>query len=125
MAQLHPNQEIIEAEGRYRRLRAAVADYHYHVRIEDGRVAEKDLRSEFRGHYRISVRTNMLPNPELWLEIVLEEDRPLFERQSAEVLAGRQPPAIEYRIRRKDGQVRWIQNAVVPTTTREVVCDRL
>ncbi|MBM3272864.1 PAS domain S-box protein [Candidatus Kaiserbacteria bacterium] len=113
MAQLQPNKELPEAECRYRCLRAAVGDYHYHVRIESGRVAEKIHSAH------CEVITGYTPeeyaaNPGLWIEIVVEEDRPVIERQMAELLADRLTPAIEYRIRRKDGLVRWILKTVVP-----------
>lgn len=113
MAPLQPPKELTEAERRYLCLRAAVADYHYHVRIDRGRVAEKihEANSEVITGYKPD---EYAANPGLWIEIVLEEDRPVVERQMAEVLAGRQPRTIEYRIRRKDNQVRWIQKTVVP-----------
>ena len=105
--------ELVEAERRYQILRAGVADYHYHVRIEGGRIAEKIHEAN------CEVITGYQPyeyaaDPALWIAIVLEEDRPVVERQTAEVLAGRQPAAIEYRIRRKDDRIRWIRKTVVP-----------
>jgi PAS domain S-box-containing protein len=109
----NPKQELAEAEHRYRCLRAAVADYHYHVRVEGGRVVEK-----FHGA-NCELITGYKPeeyaaDPGLWIAIVWEEDRPVIERQTAEVLSEQPASAIEYRIRRKDGQVRWILKTVVP-----------
>lgn len=43
----------------------------------------------------------------------MKQDRPLIEHQLARMLSGDQPPAIEYRIHRKDGQMRWISKMVV------------
>jgi len=36
-----PFETLSESESRYRSLRAAVADYHYHVEVEDGRIRRK------------------------------------------------------------------------------------
>jgi two-component system sensor kinase FixL len=117
MAEQQPKQELAEAECRYRWLLAALADHHYHVhvhvQIEGDRVVEK-IHGE-----NCEVITGYTPeeysgDPRLWIAIVLEEDRPVIERQTAEVLAGQLPPAVEFRIRRKDGQLRWIRKTVVP-----------
>jgi len=113
MAEKQQNNELAEAERRYRILRAAVADYHYHVRVEGGRVVEK-----IHGPNCESI-TGYTPeeysaNPLLWFDIVVEDDRAVVERQTTEVLSGHEAPAIEYRIRRKDGQLRWILKTVVP-----------
>jgi two-component system sensor kinase FixL len=113
MAEQQPKQELAEAERRYRCLRAAVADYHYHVRVEGGRVVEKihgPNCESITGYKPEEYASNAL----LWFEIVAEEDRSVVEQQTAEVLAGQQTSAIEYRIRRKDGQLRWILKTVVP-----------
>jgi len=113
MAEQQPKQELAEAERRYRCLRAAVADFHYHVRIEGGRVVEKSpaANCEVITGYK---QEEYAANPLLWIDIVVEDDRSVVERQTAEVLSGQQPPAVEYRIRRKDGHLRWILKTVVP-----------
>lgn len=113
MEEQQPTRELAEGERRYRWLLAAVADYHYHVRVEGGQVVEKAHGAN------CEVITGYKPeeyaaNPLLWIEIVSEEDRAVIERQTAEVLSGQQVPAIKYRIRRKDGQLRWILKTVVP-----------
>jgi PAS domain S-box-containing protein len=113
MTSHHLTSEISEAERRYRCLRTAVADYHYHVRIEGARVEEKvhGANCEVITGYK---REEYAADPGLWIAIVWEEDRPVIDRQTAEVLADRLVSDIEYRIRRKDGQVRWIRKTVVP-----------
>lgn len=113
MTEHHSISEVAETEHRYRILRAAVADYHYHVRVEGGRVVEKihGANCELITGYKPE---EYAADAGLWVSIVREEDRPVIERQTAEVLADRLTPAIEYRIRRKDGQVRWILKTVVP-----------
>lgn len=113
MAEHQPKQKLEEAESRYRCLRAAVADYHYHVRVEDGRVVEKlhGANCEVITGYKPE---EYAANPSLWFEIVSEDDRSLVERQTEEVLSDQQASAVEFRIRRKDGQLRWLLKTVVP-----------
>lgn len=113
MVEQPPKQELIEAECRYRCLREAVADYHYHVRVEGGRVVEKihEANCEVITGYKPE---EYAANPLLWIEIVAEDDRPVVGRQTAEVLSGQQAHPVEYRMRRKDGQLRWILKTVVP-----------
>ena len=113
MTKHQPTPELAEAQRRYRLLRAAVSDYHYHVRVEGGRVVEKfhGANCELITGYKSE---EYAADPSLWIAIVWEEDRPVIERQTSEVLAEQPAPAIEYRIRRKDGQPRWIRKTVVP-----------
>lgn len=113
MTEHQPTPELAEAQRRYRILRAAVADYHYHVQVEGGLGVKKvhGAKCELITGYKPE---EYAADPGLWIAIVWEEDRPVIERQMAEVLAEDPASAIEYRIRRKDGQVRWIQKTVVP-----------
>ena len=108
MTKHQPTPELAEAQRRYRLLRAAVSDYHYHVRVEGGRIVEKfhEANCELITGYKSE---EYAADPSLWIAIVWEEDRPVIERQTSEVLAEQPAPAIEYRIRRKDGQPRWIE----------------
>jgi PAS domain S-box-containing protein len=109
----HSTQEVNESENRYLCLRETVADYHYHVQVEDGRISLKlhgtackkvtGFRSE-----------EYAADPTLWNAIVVEQDRALIQQQIDSILSGTQPPAVEYRIHRKDGQLRWIRKILVP-----------
>ncbi|MBL8817309.1 MAG: PAS domain S-box protein [Planctomyces sp.] len=102
-----------ESEYRYQSLRSAVADYHYHVEVEGGRIRRKS-----HGANCVSVTgytaEEYSADPLLWMAIVVEEDRHAIEQQISEITVGGTPRAIEYRIRRKDGCIRWIQKIVVP-----------
>ena len=44
-----------------------------------------------------------------FLSHILPEDRPVVEKNFQEAFSGRQPHEIDYRIRRLDGQVRWLR----------------
>ena len=104
---------LTESEYRYRSLRSAVADYHYHVQVEGGRILKKlhGANCEVVTGY---ASEEFAADPLLWMAIVLEEDRAGIERQIADVISGGTLTAIEYRIRRKDGRLRWLRKTVVP-----------
>ncbi len=105
--------EAHKSEDRYRGLRDAVADYYYQVQVEDGRILRKthgDACESITGFKP----EEYVADPKLWIAIVVEQDRSLIERQLDSVLSGDHPPAVEYRIHRKDGQLRWIRKMVVP-----------
>lgn len=113
MEEPHFTREVNESENRYRWLRETVADYHYHVQVEDGRILRK-----FHGNACEKVTgfssEEYAADPTLWSAIVVEEDRELIHQQIDSVLAGAQPPSVEYRIHRKDGQLRWMKKILVP-----------
>jgi len=109
----HFTLEVNESENRYRWLREAVADYHYHVQVEDGKILRK-LHGNACEEVTGFKSEEYAADPTLWSEIVAEQDRALINQQLDSVLSGAQPPAVEYRIRRKDGQLRWIKKMVIP-----------
>ncbi|HEX7611234.1 MAG TPA: PAS domain-containing protein [Candidatus Limnocylindrales bacterium] len=53
-------------------------------------------------------------DPNLWLEIVVPDDRVVVVDQTRRVLAGECVGPIEYRILRKNGSLRWVRNTLVP-----------
>lgn len=111
------DEDLTEAEKnneqRYHWLRKSVSDYFYHVRVEDFRKLNKlhGLGCE--------LITGFLPeehdaDSNLWIRMVLEDDRSIVEGQISTVLEGAVPRPIEFRIRRKDGQLRWLKKTIVP-----------
>ena len=106
-------EEVIrESELRYRHLIEAVTDYIFTVRIESGRVVETIHGPGCEG---VTGYTNgdFTADPGLWLRMIVMEDRTAVFDQSRDILAGKEAPAIEHRIIRKDGVVRWIRNTPV------------
>jgi two-component system, LuxR family, sensor kinase FixL len=109
----NPAMEATEGESRYRWLRDAVADYHYHVQVDDGQSLRKNHSAACEKVTGFKPE-DYVADSTLWLTIVVEQDRPIIERQLQKVLAGEKPSAIEYRIQRKDGKLRWIKKLVIP-----------
>jgi PAS domain S-box-containing protein len=53
-------------------------------------------------------------DPFLWIRMVPAEDQDIVRAQASEALSGHDPKPIEHRIIRKDGQIRWVSNSLVP-----------
>ncbi|MCA9037673.1 MAG: PAS domain S-box protein [Planctomycetaceae bacterium] len=102
-----------ESESRYHQLRDAVADYHYHVLLENGRIVEKQHGpkcADITGYHP----EEYIANPRLWIELVHEDDRPAIQQQIERVLSGHNAMAVEYRIRRRDGKLCWLRKLIIP-----------
>ncbi len=106
-------QQLEQSEQRYHRLTDAVTDYVYHVRVEHGVAVETIHGANCEGVTGYTPQ-EFRANPMLWITMVPPEDRPAVERQAACILSGQNRDAIEHRIQRKDGQIRWVLNTVSP-----------
>jgi PAS domain S-box-containing protein len=109
-----PTIEALRAsEERYRRLIEAVTDYIYTVQIEAGRPVETR-----HGPGCVAVTgyasEEFAADPDLWLRMVLPEDRPRVEEHARRLAAGERVGPIEHRLVRKDGAVCWVRNTPVP-----------
>lgn len=58
-----------------------------------------------------------LANPNLWFEIILDEDRPIILENNVLLAQGRNVVQ-EYRIYHKDGSVRWLESKLDPTLNK-------
>ncbi len=100
-----------ESEERYRQLLAAVTDYVYCVKVENGRAVDSE-----HGPTSVAV-TGYQPaeykaDPYLWHRMVHPDDRPAVTQQAMRALAGINVPPLEHRIFHKDGSVRWLRNVI-------------
>jgi PAS domain S-box-containing protein len=106
-------QELRNSEERYRRITSAITDYIYTVRVCNGRPV-----GTVHGVACVSVTgytaDEFNADPLLWIRMVPDGDRALVRDQAARILRGRSAEAIEHRLIRKDGRLRWVQNTPVP-----------
>jgi PAS domain S-box-containing protein len=105
-------QALKDSEGRYRRLVGAVTDYIYSVELAGGRVARA---SHGAGCVAVTGYTpeDFQQDPTLWSRMIYDEDRSVVHAQAERLLAGTICPALEHRIQRKDGSIRWVRNTPV------------
>ncbi len=108
--------ELRNSEARYRRLLESVTSYVYTVTLKDG------LPGETVHGPGCESLTGFTPeehaaDPYLWRRIVHDDDRPLVVDLDRRILDERRSISLEYRIRHKDGPVRWVRNTLVPYRT--------
>jgi two-component system, cell cycle sensor histidine kinase and response regulator CckA len=100
------------SEERYRHITETITDYVFSVVVENG-------RSVATTHAPGSVAvTGFTPiefdaDPNLWLDIVVAEDRDHVVEQSRRIIGGKTVEPWEYRIVRKDGALRWVRCTLV------------
>ncbi len=103
---------LLESEERYRRIIEGITDYQYTVRIENGRTVET---AQSPACLTVTGYTaeEFAINPDLWLQMVVPEDRELVTKRVYQVLAGNDGPSIDHRIIRKDGEIRWVNDTII------------
>jgi PAS domain S-box-containing protein/putative nucleotidyltransferase with HDIG domain len=101
-----------ESEARYRRITEGLTDYQYTVRIENGHAAET---TQSQGSVVVTgyKPEEFVANPNLWIQMVAQEDRELVTKQVGQILTGKDVPPMEYRIIRKDGETRWVSDTTI------------
>ncbi|MBU0622738.1 MAG: PAS domain S-box protein [Gammaproteobacteria bacterium] len=105
-------QQLLESEARYKRITDGLTDYQYTVNVENGS-ARESLHSP--GCVTVTGYTpeEFSNDPYLWIQIVAPEDRDKIRNHIRQVLAGEDIPPVEYRIIRKDGQMRWVSDTTI------------
>lgn len=102
-----------ESEERYRRLLEAVTDYVFTVRVQNGKARETVHGPGCEAVTGFSGR-DFSRDPDLWIRMVVEEDRSRVIEQAERILKGERVRTIEHRIIDKDGGIRWVTNTLVP-----------
>jgi len=102
-----------ESERRYRDLLAAVTNYTYSVKLENGVPVATD---HSWGCFSITGYTpeDYKVDPYLWIKMVHPGDQEMVRQYVAAILAGGRVPAIEHRIIRPDKTIRWLRDTIVP-----------
>ena len=104
-----------ETDQRYHRIVDTITDYVVSVKIEDGRAVET---SHGAGCVAVTGYTSedLAADPGLWMSLVVVEDRAAAQEQIRRVLSGEPTEAIEHRIVRRDGALRWVRHTPVVRT---------
>ena len=102
-----------EREQRYQDLLAAVTNYTYSVKLENGVPVSTD---HSWGCLSVTGYTpeDYKSDPYLWINMVHADDRDTVRQYVAAILGGEKMPAIEHRIIRRDGAMRWLRDTIVP-----------
>ena len=104
--------ELKKSEERYQSIISVITDYIYTVTIYRGEVVNV---THDQGCVAVTGYTSeeFEADPYLWINMVLEEDRPKVQAWAERILRGQKVKALEHRIIRKDGSLRWIRNIPV------------
>ncbi|MBI4838887.1 MAG: PAS domain S-box protein [Nitrospirae bacterium] len=105
-------EALRESEERYRRIVSAVTDYIFTVDVENGR-AVRTVHGPACVALTGYTAEEFAADPYLWFRMVFDEDREKVQRHAERILPGEDPGAIEHRLWRKDGTVRWVRNTPV------------
>jgi len=102
--------ELEEAELAYRIIADFTYDWEYWVNPDD------TIRYMSSSAERITGYTNQqfIDNPALRWEIIVPEDRTIWDRHYEEERRDPRFYELQFRIRRKDGEIRWIEHACQP-----------
>jgi PAS domain S-box-containing protein len=111
-ARKQAEESLIKSEERYHRITEGLTDYLYTVRIENGQAVEttQSLACKIVTGYSPE---EFIADPYLWIQIVTPEDRDMVKDRVHLLLQGMDIPAIEHRIIRKDGVVRWVRDTTI------------
>lgn len=105
-------KELKESEDHYRRITESFTDYIYTVRVENGAAMETR-----HGEGCLDVtgysEEEFSADPYLWINMVFADDRDLVQNRALKTMGGIAVPAIEHRIIRKDGTLRWVRSTCV------------
>lgn len=111
----HTVKALLASEARLKHLTDAIPGAVYQIRWQQGGAKQMDFMSR-GGELLFGLAINdIVMDPELIHQIILDEDLPSFRRslqRSAELV---QPWVHEFRIRHPDGQVKWIRACATPS----------
>lgn len=112
--------ELIDRERELYFLTESAADWVYWVSAENQLRYVSPSVEQITGYSRQS----FIENQELFRTIVVEEDRQMFDRHFSEYHHGpmkEEQGELEFRIRHKNGSIRWIQHRCAPIYSSESI----
>ena len=103
-------EQLIQAEQRYRTVANFTYDWEW-WRSPEGKYIYMSPSCERITGYKWDEFTN---NPHLVDEVILPEDQEVWRKHNIEVQTAHKPVEVQFRIKRKDGCVRWIEHICQP-----------
>ncbi len=105
-------QALRQTQERYELIARSVTDYVCRIDVKDGRTTNvvHGAASAAVTGYRPE---DFAATPDLWITITLDDDRQRTKDWLASIPAKGNVDPLEQRIRRKDGQVRWVRISII------------
>ena len=108
-------KNLLQAELRYRTVADFTYDWEYWQNT-DGALQYVSPSCERISGYTIQ---EFKTAPSLFKDIILPEDREIWDIHDHKSAENEGPSGIQFRIKRKDGQIRWIENVCQPVKTNQ------
>ena len=105
-------ESLLQAEAKYRTVADFTYDWEYWANVDD------TLEYVSPSCKRISGYTtrDFVDNPSLFREIIAPEDRDIWDKHYRDSRQEPKAHEIQFRIQRRDGQIRWIEHSCQPVT---------
>ena len=104
------DRALQEAELKYRTVADFAYDWEFWVAPDDTMRYISPSVERVTGY----APSEFVAHPPLRWEIILSDDRGIWEKHSRDAFLNPGPHEVQFRIRRKDGEVRWIEHACRP-----------
>ncbi|PSL25844.1 PAS domain-containing sensor histidine kinase [Chitinophaga ginsengisoli] len=102
---------LVKANIELRKLFDVMEDVFFSINVEDQRVLQ--MSPSCGKLYGYSME-EFFEDPDLWFELILDEDKEVVLENNKRLSRG-EGSQVEYRIRRKDGELRWVEMRITPT----------
>ena len=112
---------LFKANVELRKLFDVMEDVFFSVNMEEQRILQMSPSCEQLYGYTVEEFFN---NPDLWLTVIHDDDKDVV-LESIKRLSKGESSQVEYRIRRKDGELRWVEMRITPTLGPEGLLVRL
>jgi PAS domain S-box-containing protein len=105
--------EASRREERYQRIIEGLADYIYTVRFQNGSPVET-VHSAACNNVTGYTAEEFAADPHLWLRTIADDDRVRFVDRLRKMPVEKKAPLLELRIIRKNGEMRWVSDVIIP-----------
>jgi PAS domain S-box-containing protein len=108
-------ESLVQAEEKYRTVADFTYDWEYWAKVDDSLEYVSPACERISGY----TTRDFIDNPPLFKKIIVPEDRDVWDRHYHD---SRQEPKrreIQFRIQRRDGQIRWIEHSCQPVIDRQ------
>ena len=115
MVRKQHEESLMQAEAKYRTVADFTYDWEYWANVDDTIEYVSPSCERISGY----TARDFIDNPSLFKEIIVPEDRDIWDRHYHDSRQELKPREIQFRIQRRDGQIRWIEHSCQPVTDRQ------
>jgi PAS domain S-box-containing protein len=108
-------ESLMQAEAKYRTVADFTYDWEYWATV-DGSLKYISPSCERISGYTVR---DFIDNPPLFKEIIVPEDREVWDRHYHDSRQELKPREIQFRIQTRDGQIRWLEHNCQPVTDHQ------